>query len=137
MTYELKYEPVTIGGVLKPKYNIYYTGGPFDGCGEFHSVDGINGIIRYGYVNINRTKWAEMLNAMLQSGAILTKMRTATNMAANLACVFGVLQSGANGFPDQANLQALMRLAGWGFTAQEKTTINNYFANNNFTITVV
>lgn len=47
--YQIKYEPVTISGVLKPKYNIYYTGGEFDGLKEFHSTDGINGTIREGY----------------------------------------------------------------------------------------
>lgn len=48
-TYEIKYEPVTIAGVIKPKHNIYYY---IDGeleTKEFHSTDGINGTIREGY----------------------------------------------------------------------------------------
>ena len=134
MTYELKYEPVTVDGVLRPKYNIYYS----DGEAHFHSTNGIvNGSERFGFKDLNRVKWAEMLNDMLTGGSILTKMRTAANMSSNLACVFAVMQSGVNGFPNEGNLQALMRLAGWGFTAQEKTTLNNYFANNNFTVTII
>lgn len=47
--YQIKYEPVTIDGILYPKYNIYYyINGEFE-LSEFHSTDGVNGEIRYGY----------------------------------------------------------------------------------------
>lgn len=48
-TYEIKYEPVTIGGIVRPKYNVYYYYNNFLETKEFHSVDGISGEIRSGY----------------------------------------------------------------------------------------
>lgn len=49
LEYEIKYEPVTINGVVIAKYNVYYY---IDGVfyeKEFHSKDGISGSIREGY----------------------------------------------------------------------------------------
>lgn len=89
-----------------------------------------------GYVNEDRIKWAEMLNDLLGSGAILTKMRTATNMGTFFTLVIAVIQSGANGFPDEQGLQTLLGLSGWGFTDPQKTTINNYLENNNFSFSI-
>jgi hypothetical protein len=45
-TYEIKKEG--------EKYNIYYS----DGLKEFHSLDGINGEIKQGYININTSTQA-------------------------------------------------------------------------------
>jgi hypothetical protein len=47
--YEIKYEPVRVDGVEMPKYNIYYYINDILEGKEFHSNDGINGDIRYGY----------------------------------------------------------------------------------------
>lgn len=112
--------------------------------GIVYKIDGnewttefFTGSIRPGYINEDRVKWAEMLNDLLQSGNILTKMRTATNMGAFFTIVLAVIQNGANGFPDEQGLQTLMRLAGWGFTNGEKALINTYFTNNNFSISVI
>lgn len=48
-TYQIKLEPVTIAGIVKPKYNIYYYIDGIEESKEFHSTDGINGEIRDGY----------------------------------------------------------------------------------------
>ncbi len=57
MEYEIKYEPINHPkeGMID-KYNIYYYGGEFDGLGEFHSYDGINGNIRLGYSKLGGAK---------------------------------------------------------------------------------
>lgn len=48
-TYEIKYEPKEIDGEIIDKYNTYYyINGELENV-EFHSTDGINGEIRYGY----------------------------------------------------------------------------------------
>lgn len=49
-TYEIKFEPVEIEGVTYPKYNIYYYWDDEFYTKEFHSIDGVNGIIRSGYI---------------------------------------------------------------------------------------
>lgn len=53
MSYEIKYEPVTINGTLYPKWNIYYFGGTCDGLKEFFSTTGgspSDGFIRPEYI---------------------------------------------------------------------------------------
>jgi hypothetical protein len=47
--YEIIYEPVVVDGVEIPKYNIYYYINDVLELIEYHSTDGINGEIRYGY----------------------------------------------------------------------------------------
>jgi hypothetical protein len=47
--YEIIYEPVVVDGVEIPKYNIYYYINDILELIEYHSTDGINGEIRYGY----------------------------------------------------------------------------------------
>lgn len=54
-TYELKYEPVTINGVLYPKYNIYYYIDNMLWLKEFFNTTGIIDPeqVRYGFVPKN------------------------------------------------------------------------------------
>jgi len=47
--YEIKYEPIFKNEVEIPKYNIYYYINDILESIEYHSKDGINGEIRYGY----------------------------------------------------------------------------------------
>jgi hypothetical protein len=86
-------------------------------------------------------KWRDMLNDLLTpGGAIITRMRatakSSLNMSVEYSTVMIVIQNGANGFPDEATLQTLLRM-NWGFTAGEKTTINNYLSKNSFSISVI
>jgi hypothetical protein len=137
--YVILYQPVTVNSVVKPKYNIYYyIDGVQDGPEQFHSIDGVTAQIqiREGFINRNRVKWVEMFDALISSATIITKMRTAANMSSNLACVFALMNLGVSGYAHEADLQTLLRLAGWGFTNVEKTTINTYFTNNGFSISV-
>lgn len=133
-TYEIKQDG--------SKYNAYYYHDSVFIAREFHSLDGVDNPekVRPGYVNINRVKWAEMMRDLLTpGGSIITRMRatakTTISMSVEFSTVMAVLQNGVNGFPDEPTLQTLLRLS-WGFTASEKTTLNTYFSNNNFSITV-
>lgn len=49
-TYEIKFEPVVVDDVTYPKYNIYYYINNVLEIKLFHSIDGINGEIKDGYV---------------------------------------------------------------------------------------
>lgn len=91
---------------------------------------GLNEII------LTSPRWAAMSNALLNSGAILTKMRTASGMGQFFTLVFAVIQNGQNGFAAESDLQTLLNLGGWGFTNPEKTQINNYFSNHDFNISI-
>jgi hypothetical protein len=113
----------------------YYEGGTLVTT-ELYSQPGFTAEIKQGYINRNRVKWVEMLDALMNSGAIATKMRTATGMSSNLAFVFALMNMGVMGYPNEQGLQALLRLSGWGFIQGEKDTINNYFTNNGFNISV-
>lgn len=122
------------------KENIHYYEDNVLVTTELYSQPGFTAEIKPGYINRNRIKWAEMLSDLFTpGGAIITKMRATAKASVSMAVEFStittVMQNGANGFPDEATLQTLLRL-NWNFTAGEKTTINNYLANNNFSITV-
>jgi len=52
-TYEIKYEPVVVNGVSIDKYNIYYYINDELETKEYHSIDGVSGEIRSGYVPKN------------------------------------------------------------------------------------
>lgn len=49
-TYEIKYEPITIDKKTIDKYNVYYYINNELETKEFHSTDGVNGVIRDGYI---------------------------------------------------------------------------------------
>lgn len=102
--------------------------------------------IPLGYINEDRIKWAEMLNDLLTpGGAIITRMRAAASVSpatatsiqrqTDFTTIGLVMQNGVNGFPDDTTLQSLLRL-NWGFSPGEKTAINTYLSNNNFTISI-
>lgn len=122
------------------KLNITYTDGRGIHGPYLYSQPGFVSDIWPGYINEDRVKWAEMLNDLLTpGGAIITRMRAAATATAarqtDFTTIMAVIQNGVNGFPDTATLQTLLRL-NWGFTSGEKTIINTYLANNNFTITI-
>lgn len=49
-TYEIKYEPIKLkDGSTKDKYNVYYYLDKEEETVEFHSTDGINGVVKEGY----------------------------------------------------------------------------------------
>lgn len=123
---------------LNGKRNIaYYDDSDLESV-ELYSQPGFIADIKLGYTNQDGAKWAEMLRDLLTpGGTIITRMRATAkltlNMSVEYSTVMAVLQDGVNGFPDEATLQTLLRMA-WGFTAQEKATLNSYFSANNFTI---
>jgi hypothetical protein len=108
-------------------------------CTELYSQGSEILPIRQGYRNRAHAKWLEMKKDLLNSGGIFTKMRTVANtglFAGNFVSVMAVLDMGILGYPDEAGLESLLRLAGWGFTENQKQTIDTYFANNGFQITI-
>lgn len=70
-TYEIKYEPIEIEGNIIPKYNIYYYIDGKEYTKEFHSTDGVNGIIRDGWrsdVDINSLTDEQVLKLKTRLG---------------------------------------------------------------------
>lgn len=132
ITYEIKYEPVEISGKTIDKYNIYYTGGDFDGVIEFHSTDGINGIVRDGYVNIHAPKWYDLQNGLYKS-SLFTKYLNDYNTK---GLIFQTtIQDGKDG--RDVNEQTLLlgfQAMQINFTAEEMGVINQILKDNNFSI---
>jgi len=124
MTYELRLE--------SGKYNIYYSGGEFDGLVEFHSLDGVNGTIRAGYTDKNAPNYYGLEQGLFKS-SIFSKYIMDYNTKGLLFTQ--VINNGKRG--EDINEQTL--LAGFqvmqiNFTEPEKTVINSVLQQNNFTI---
>lgn len=135
MTYELKYEPVTIDNVVYPKYNVYYS----DGVVEFHSTDGINGTIRQGYRDINAPNWngltQDLKNSPLMGFAVQYAMPNGFTLL-NKTLTDGEINS--------ASEQFLVATIGYCFppgwpnqlSSQQKADLNVLLAKNNFTVSI-
>lgn len=134
MTYEIKYEPVTINNVVHPKYNIYYTGGEFDGLGEFHSVDGVNGTVRSGYKSINSPNWLGLEQALFYSG-----LRAKAKASANLdmfefSSLIGAFSNSKNGTVSENTLYYLLNAINADWDSNDIAQLNGFLEEFNFTI---
>lgn len=134
MTYDIRYEPVTVEDIIKPKYNIYYTGGEFDGLGEFHSTDGINGTIREGYKNVNSPNWLGLEQALFYSG-----LRAKAKASANLdmfefSSLVGAFANSKNGTVSENTLYYLLNAINADWDAEDIALLNTLLTQNNFTI---
>lgn len=126
MTYELKLE--------NEKYNIYYTGGEFDGLKEFHSTDGINGTIRAGYKNINSPNWLGLEQALFYSG-----LRAKAKASANLdmfefSSLIGAFSNSKNGTVSENTLYYLLNAINADWDSNDIAQLNGFLAEFNFTI---
>lgn len=131
MVYEIKYEPVIIGDAEKPKYNIYYTGGEYNGQKEFHSVDGVNGNIRSGYTVLNPKNWKQLQTDLFRSSLFaraLTKPLEVNQTA--LSALIAVMQNESS----ETDLLMMLNSLGMTFTEVEKIVLNKCLSDNNFTI---
>lgn len=134
MTYEIKYEPVTVENIVKPKYNIYYKGGEFDGLGEFHSTDGINGTIREGYKKINSPNWLGLEQALFYSG-----LRAKAKASANLdmfefSSLIGAFSNSKNGTVSESTLYYLLNAINADWDEADIAQLNGFLKQFNFTI---
>ena len=129
MIYELKYEPVTIKGQLRPKYNIYYTGGQFDGVVEFHSTDGISGTIREGYKNKNAPNWLG-LEQDLRYSAVFGRRVEVNPIDFNIFTT--TLVNGKLGHASENALAFGFSILGLEWTNEDKILINSLLEKNNF-----
>ena len=126
MTYELKLE--------NEKYNIYYTGGEFDGLKEFHSTDGINGTIRAGYKNINSPNWLGLEQALFYSG-----LRAKAKASANLdmfefSSLIGAFANSKNGTVSENTLYYLLNAINADWDSNDIAQLNGFLEQFNFTI---
>ena len=126
MTYELKLE--------NEKYNIYYTGGEFDGLKEFHSTDGINGTIRAGYKNINSPNWLGLEQALFYSG-----LRAKAKASANLdmfefSSLIGAFSNSKNGTVSENTLYYLLNAINADWDEADIKQLNGFLEQFNFTI---
>lgn len=126
MTYELKLE--------NEKYNIYYTGGEFDGLKEFHSTDGINGTIRAGYKNINSPNWLGLEQALFYSG-----LRAKAKASANLdmfefSSLIGAFSNSKNGTVSENTLYYLLNAINADWDSNDIAQLNGFLEQFNFTI---
>lgn len=135
MTYELKYEPVTVDGQEYPKYNIYYS----DGVVEFHSTDGINGVIRAGFKDANAANWNGLTQGLKSSPLMIFAYQYAHSNGFNL--FLKTLTDGENGSASEEFLLTTIGMcfpSGWPkqLDSNQKTELNQLLSDNNFTIRV-
>jgi hypothetical protein len=133
MTYELKYEPVTVKGIEYPKYNIYYSGGQFDGLKEFHSLDG-NGPIREGYKQLGAPDWNGLTQDLKNSPLMLFAYQYANPNGFNL--FLKTLTDGENSSASEGFLLTTIGMCQLSFSTTQKAQLNQMLADNNFTIRV-
>jgi hypothetical protein len=127
-TYEIKYEPITIEGTLYPKYNIYYS----DGEKQFHSKDGINGIIREGFTDINAKNWLGLEQQLRYSALFAKAFTDATEKGLSLFMV--TLVNGKSGQASENSLAFAFSVLGVTWTESEVIELNSILESNNFTI---
>jgi len=134
--YEIKREPIIKNGQEIVKYNIYYTGGEFDGLAEFHSYDGIvNGTEREGYKNKNAPDWIGLEKSLRYSheAALFGKAFTnASDKGFNLFTV--TLINGKAGQSSEAALAFAFSQLGVAWTETEKGQINQILTDHKFSI---
>jgi hypothetical protein len=134
MVYEIKYEPITINNQIHPKYNIYYTGGEFDGEKLFHSIDGTSGKIEPGYKKINSPNWLGLEQELVYS----TLFPKAINDSDPnwFSILQTALQNGKKNETSESFLLNTLSNLGVVWTTSEKTQLNQILLNNNFTIQI-
>lgn len=128
MTYEIKYEPVTIEGIEYPKYNIYYS----DGSKEFHSTDGINGTIRDGFTKLNAPNWYKLEQQLRYSSLFAKAFNDATDKGWTL--IITTLVNGKLGQASENSLLFAFSVLGVTWTESELIELNTILESNNFTI---
>jgi hypothetical protein len=130
MTYEIKKEG--------EKYNIYYTGGLYNGLKEFHSLDGnLTGEERGGYKKLNAPNWhslEQQLRYANDSTLFGKAFTTASDKGLNLFMT--TLVNGKLGHSSEAALAFAFSVLGVDWTDSEKATINTLLTQNNFTIQI-
>lgn len=126
MTYEIKLE--------NNKYNIYYSGGPFDGLKEFHSLDGVSGTIREGYKNANSPNW----NGLTQSlwGSSLMGYAATYANPNGFSLLLKVLTDGEINSAAQQSFLTALSFCGLSLSVNQKAELNAMLTANNFTIQV-
>jgi hypothetical protein len=124
-TYEIKYEPVTVNGVEKPKYNVYYS----DGVKEFHSVDGINGVIKEGYKDIKAPNWLG-LEQDLRYSSVFGRRKEVDPVDFNIFTT--TLVNGKLGHASENALIFGFGILGLDWSKEEKDLINGLLEKHNF-----
>jgi hypothetical protein len=131
MTYKIKYEPVIVGGVERPKYNIHYS----DGVIQFHSVDGvINGTERKGFANEDAPDWLALEQALFYSG-LRQKAKESPNLNLfEFSSLIGAFGNGKKGEASENTLIYLLHAINADWDSDDVTLLNQLLEVCNFTI---
>lgn len=131
-SYEIKYEPVIVGGSEIPKYNVYYYDGEEMIGSEFHSSDGKNGSVREGFKNKNAPDWLGLEQALRYSTLFNKAWSTASDKGFSLFTI--TLLNGKRGDSSENALAFAFNVLGVVWSEEEIDQLNEILSNHKFTI---
>jgi hypothetical protein len=131
-TFEIKYEPLIKDGIAIDKYNVYYYFNNEIELKEFHSIDGISGTIREGYIEKNAKNWLGLEQDLRYSNLFAKAYNDANEKGLNMFTT--TLVNGKLGHAKEPALEFAFSVLGVTWTESDILELNTILENNNFTI---